>query len=153
MIFSLLEKLIDHSPQSLHDPSIISQQTEDQILTSLIKDLENLLNTRSSFLSLFSSFKELDISVLSYGIEDFTTFLEEDGEKLILAIKKAIFLYEPRLYNIKVGFKGKSPFIFIIEGEIHMPTTPYKIQFDINYFPRSFCYKIKDLRCSKGSSF
>ncbi len=69
--------------------------------------LELLLNTRSSTLSCQPEHKQLDQSIVNYGVPDFMDIQygsEKSQQKLCDEIRRVIQNYEPRLQNINISF-------------------------------------------------
>ena len=78
---------------------------DNQFLTGLRRDLEDLLNTLVRARTCPNYLDELNNSMVNYGITDlmtanFTTKAER--EKTFLNIRDAILLFEPRLVNLSI---------------------------------------------------
>lgn len=102
---SLLDRLVDHEPGTTREPVQYRLTNFGQVKASVIRDLENLLNTKN-FASLLSpAYRELDNSLLVYGLPDFTS---NDPKSMSMrhllrqAVEKAITRFEPRLRNVTV---------------------------------------------------
>jgi type VI secretion system protein ImpF len=70
---------------------------------SLVRDLERLLNSRSSLT--FEQFLVTEGSVIDYGLPEFGWMSPRSlGDRSLLgrAIKRAIELYEPRMQSVQV---------------------------------------------------
>jgi len=71
----------------------------------VVRDLENLLNTRRQILPVPASYKEVNNSVFMYGIGDFTSENPRSPSvrrQLRQDIEKTISRFEPRLKNVTV---------------------------------------------------
>ena len=76
-----------------------------QIKAVVVRDLENLLNTRRRILSVPASYKEINNSVFMYGLGDFTSENPKNSsvrQRLRQDVEKAIARFEPRLKNVTV---------------------------------------------------
>ena len=69
---SIIDRLIDLEPLNLSEPAKSQGQVVFEMKISLRRDLENLLNTRWSCISWPPDYEELDLSLINYGIPDFT---------------------------------------------------------------------------------
>jgi type VI secretion system protein ImpF len=102
---SILDRLIDREPGVSHEPVQRRFLNFEQGKASVIRDLENLLNTKSQILPVPPAYKEVNNSLFVYGLEDFTS---ENPKSLAVRqhlrqdIEKAISLFEPRLTNVTV---------------------------------------------------
>lgn len=97
---SVLDRLIDQ--QNSHRFSV------QQLRNSVRRDLENLLNTRRSWLPINNKYPELAQSVLGYGLPDFTVMemsSDEGCSWLCREIEKTIAIFEPRLTQVKVALR------------------------------------------------
>ncbi|WDP92876.1 MAG: type VI secretion system baseplate subunit TssE [Desulfobacter sp.] len=97
---SLLDRLLDNDPKSGREPAQFRVISEKQILDAVVRDIENLLNTRCSPIRIPVAFTHLRKSVIRYGIRDFSTENPETSlarQKLCKEIEAAISIFEPRL--------------------------------------------------------
>ena len=102
---TILDRLVDMEPRLSQES--VQQRLYDirQVKTMVIRDLENLLNTRRRILRVPASYKEVNNSVFMYGLGDFTS--QNPGSssvrrKLRQDVEKAISMFEPRLKNVTV---------------------------------------------------
>lgn len=102
---SLLDRLIDEDPKSPGEPVQYRLVDERKIKGCVVRDLENLLNSRRDITSLPEQFRELNNSVATYGLKDFTAE-NTDSQKVRQMIRKdverTIARFEPRLRDVKV---------------------------------------------------
>ena len=101
----ILDRLVDLEPGVSHEPVHSGFRSIGQIKASLVRDLENLLNTKRQILVPPSGFREVNNSVFVYGLRDFTS--QNPGspfvkQKLRLDVEKTISRFEPRLRNVTV---------------------------------------------------
>ncbi len=102
---SILDRLIDHEPQLSRESAQYRLLNFSQIKSAVIRDLENLLNTKSQIMPIPSAHKELNDSVFAYGLSDFTSHNPKSPavtQVLRQDIEKAISKFEPRLKNLTV---------------------------------------------------
>ena len=124
----------------------------DIFLSEMKRDLENLLNTRRSPFSVSSEFKELSVSVLEYGVDDFSGHLgvsEGNIQKLAFDIEKTIRLYENRLNTVKVtpvksAQDNKKLFLFKIEAQINLGGKVFSVFSHLNLHMRNQTYSFHD---------
>src|SRR5215475_415942 len=102
---SVLDRLIDTDPKNSQEAQVTRSQSVRQLKDSLRRDLEWLLNTRKIAFPPDASMKELNRSVYTFGLPDFTGYkMSSPAEhaKLLRVIQNCVKLFEPRLANIKV---------------------------------------------------
>ncbi len=102
---SILDRLLDDEPGNSRES--VRQRTVDfrQIMASVSRDLENLLNTRRNIIIPGSACPEVNNSLFVYGLPDFTSknpATTSSQAKLRLEIAKTITRFEPRLKNVTV---------------------------------------------------
>ncbi|MDD2390575.1 MAG: type VI secretion system baseplate subunit TssE, partial [Desulfobacterales bacterium] len=88
---SLMDRLVDQHPASHREARPLRTLSRKRLKESLSRDLEWLLNTRTSLPA--AVFDEMDLTVIDYGIPDFGscfTANEEDHKRLAGRVKKAI---------------------------------------------------------------
>jgi len=113
-MISLLDRLINEKPIEQH--------------ASIKRDLENLLNTRVSLLSWHNEWKELNRSLISYGIPDFTPDFCKRLSDLILHC-------DPRFKTVTVTLlnhikTSERVLCLHVEGLLYADPTPEPIIFD-----------------------
>ena len=108
---SLLDRLIDDDPGNSRESVQYRLLDVRQVKAFVVRDLENLLNSRRSITVLPAQFRELENSVATYGLKDFTA-KNTDSQKLRQDIRKdverSIARFEPRLKNVKVDLETGS---------------------------------------------
>ena len=137
---TILERLVDMEPRVSHEP--VQRRLIDirQVKAVVIRDLENLLNTRRQILSVPASYKEVNNSVFMYGLGDFTSENPKNSsvrQRLRQDVEKAIARFEPRLKNVTVrledeGEKGRN-LRFRISGMLVVEPETEPVSFD-TYF-------------------
>ncbi|MBX2807119.1 MAG: type VI secretion system baseplate subunit TssE [Cellvibrionaceae bacterium] len=105
---SLLDRLIDHDP-SIQDTPVKSYRVVlTEIKDSIRRDLENLLNTRLYRKPLPEELTELDISIVNYGLPDFSMLQvnSDDGKhEFKEKVQSIIEKYEPRFKSVTVDLE------------------------------------------------
>ena len=101
---SILDRLLDHDPRAASEP-VRDRLSVRQIKAAVIRDLENLLNTRRQILVPSPEYHEVHSSLYMYGLQDFT--MKNPGspmvkQKLRQVIERTIARFEPRLKNVNV---------------------------------------------------
>jgi type VI secretion system protein ImpF len=108
----LLDRLIDADPTTSREPAQQRLLNARQIKALVVRDLENLLNSRRNITALPPEFRELENSLATYGLKDFTA-LSADNRQVRQSIRKdvekAIARFEPRLKNVKVMLETGDP--------------------------------------------
>jgi len=108
---SILDRLIDSNPELSKEPSQDRYFNARQIKAHVVRDLENLLNTRRHIFDPPDGFKEVENSIFTYGLNDFTS--QNPGNISIrkaikVDIEKSIERFEPRLKNVNVIVENDS---------------------------------------------
>jgi type VI secretion system protein ImpF len=102
---SILDRLIDHEPGLSKEPVQSRYSSVSQIRASVIRDLENLFNTKRQITPVPSVFKEVNRSLFVYGLNDFTSQNPKSPsvrQQLRQDIEKTVNCFEPRLKNVTV---------------------------------------------------
>ncbi len=103
---SILDRLLDDDPGNSRESVQHSAGEFRQIMTSVRRDLENLLNTRRFIFPLPSAYSELGNSLLVYGLPDFSNRNPAQlgiMDLLRLEMAKTIARFEPRLKNVNIS--------------------------------------------------
>ncbi|MGH1485300.1 MAG: type VI secretion system baseplate subunit TssE [Cellvibrionaceae bacterium] len=102
---SLLDRLIDEDPDSyITAPKTYGVLLSD-IKASIRRDLECLLNTRLYRQEVPEKFEELDVSIVNYGLPDFSVIQlgsDEGKEKFRNKVQHIIEKFEPRFRRVVV---------------------------------------------------
>lgn len=102
---SILDRLIDLEPEVSQEPVQFRLQDLRQVKASVVRDLENLLNTKRPVEDPPDAFRNLRDSLLVYGLKDFTAHNPKAlavRHQLRLEIERTISRFEPRLRNVAV---------------------------------------------------
>ena len=137
---SILDRLIDHEPGLSREPVQYCLVSIGQIKASVVRDLENLLNTRRQILILPVEYSQVNDSLFVYGLQDFTS--KNPGspfvkQRLRQDIEKTISRFEPRLKNVSVHLEttaqNKRNLRFRIKGMLVVEPVAEPVTFD-TYF-------------------
>ena len=135
---SILDRLIDLTPDAGADPPANRSQSVRQLKASLRRDLEWLLNSRRNPDEVPETYEELFRSLYNYGLPDVTSMglnSPRDKQRLLRLIEQTIEIFEPRLVGTRVRAldnTGSGPRIlrFQIEALLKMDPAPEQILFD-----------------------
>ena len=146
LVPSVLDRLLDEetAPRGRH-------QALRDLKLAVRRDLENLLNTRHSFLSWAPALKELNQSLLNYGLADVTgTGLgaAKDREDFCRVLQGVLRRYEPRFKTVKVKLLGNAAPLdrtlrFRIDALLRVDPAPEPIVFDSMLEPSSATFVVK----------
>jgi type VI secretion system protein ImpF len=104
---SVLDRLIDFEPEVTHEPVQSRLTSFAQIRNSVIRDIENLLNTRKSICPIPEENGHLSESLFTYGLRDFISHNPRSPSvrlQIRQEIERTISLFEPRLRNLVIRF-------------------------------------------------
>ena len=137
---SILDRLIDREPEVSRE-TVHSQLADIRaVKQSVIRDMENLLNTRRKIFPVPEEFREVNNSLFVYGLPDFSSLNPRSPQvKQMLRrdVEKTVARFERRLKNIKVQLemsdKMEQRIRFRITGILHMEPLIEPVTFD-TYF-------------------
>jgi type VI secretion system protein ImpF len=107
---SLIDRLIDRNPRSQWEAPPFRTLSREELKESVRRDLEWLLNTRTSLPG--SLLDDKDLTVIDYGIPDFGFYspANPDHQKLLAQrIRRSISVFEPRLQKVQVTVEPEMP--------------------------------------------
>jgi type VI secretion system protein ImpF len=135
---SLIDRLLDENPEVRQEAPGKYFQDVRGLERSVMRDLENLLNTRREALfDLPEEFNELKKSLLVYGLPDVTAYNlldPNDRNRLRRAIEAAISAFESRLQRVRVSMttpgQTDGALHFRIEAQLRVEPSPEPVTFD-----------------------
>jgi type VI secretion system protein ImpF len=139
---SVLDRLIDETPGQAREAGRYRRMDLQAIMAVVVRDLENLLNSRRSIARVPAAFKAVNQSVLMYGLRDFTA--ENPGDPAILHlirkdVEHAISSFEPRLRNVTVkliaGDENERKLSFRVSGLLVVDPIREPVAFDTYFDP------------------
>ena len=148
---SLLDRLIDDDPGVQRETPRSRTQVLRELKRSVRRDLEDLLNTRRCCLVLPPDLKELERSLVNYGIPDFTgahVASADSRDELRRTIEEVIRLHEPRFQKVTVHLLDSGEPLdrtlrFRIDALLRMHPAPEPIVFDSALEPGSGTFEVK----------
>jgi type VI secretion system protein ImpF len=125
-----LQKMRPYGPPS---------QTLHELIRSVSRDLEWLLNTRRELLDEAAPpYKEIKKSMLMYGLPDMTGYslLSNHHRRLMrLAVEEALKQFEPRLKSVRITLEQQGKYDqavrFRIEALLRVDPTPEPVSFNV----------------------
>jgi type VI secretion system protein ImpF len=102
---SLLDRLLDDEPGNQREATKQRHQVLREMKLSVRRDLENLLNTRWRCVSWPPDLDQLEMSLVNYGIPDFTgiRFAGANAQEELRVILEAVIKrFEPRFAQVRV---------------------------------------------------
>jgi type VI secretion system protein ImpF len=135
---SILDRLIDTEPELTKEPPRSRTQTIRELKQAVRRDLQNLLNTRVRCVPPPEDLKELEVSLVNYGIPDMTGVgfaSNKERELFRRRIQNVIAQYEKRLKKLNVQLVDapdplERSIHFHIEAMLQAEPTPEPIQLD-----------------------
>ena len=150
---SILDRLIDLEPDKRVESEKDRYQVTRELRESVRRDLEMLLNTRYRILSAEPVQKELDKSLINYGLPDLATvnLVDDDTRhEFCRTIESTIRKFEPRFKSIQVSTLENisdtdRTVRFRIDAVMHADPAPEVIIFDSVLEPVSRAVDILDV--------
>jgi type VI secretion system protein ImpF len=146
---SILDRLIDLEPAVSREPVQYRLLSVGQAKASVVRDLENILNTRRSILVPPSTYQEACRSVFVYGLSDFTSENPRSPsirQQLRMDVEKTISIFEPRLKNVTVRLEtptaNERSLKFRITGLLRVEPVSEPVTFDTYFDPNRNEYVI-----------
>jgi type VI secretion system protein ImpF len=134
---SVLDRLIDDRPRESREGIDALPRKLSQVKEAVKRDLEWLLNSRQAVADLPDDLRQVERSLLTYGLPDLTaTCLSNvaDQELLRRTVEEAIRRFEPRLSRVRVAVEAGRDFDrslrFRIDAMLNVEPEPEPISFD-----------------------
>jgi len=135
---SILDRLMDDEPHIQIEQDKNRNQYLRELRNSVKRDLESLLNTRYRMQSPPEDLKEIELSILNYGLPDLATVNIADIEKkraFTKNLEKTLRTFEPRFKSVKVIHIDNKDTTdrtlrFRIDATLHADPAPEVIIFD-----------------------
>ncbi len=151
LVPSVLDRLLDDEPEVTREPPRGRHQALRDLKQSVRRDLENLLNTRHSFLVWPAALAELNQSLLNYGLADVAgTGLgaAKEREDFCRSLQNLLRRCEPRFKSVMVKLlTNASPLDrtlrFRIDALLRVDPAPEPIVFDSMLEPASATFVVK----------
>ena len=148
----LLDRLIDLEPGTRNEAPVTRAESLRQFRNAVKRDLEWLLNTTRPHLNFPAAYKELNKSLLTYGLPDISSMSVDnsgDQQRLLRSLEGAIELFEPRLARARVTGrerwrKGQQTITFHVEAILMIDPAPERISFDTVLEISKGAYSVKE---------
>lgn len=146
---NLFEQLFDDKPKQSGHEIVVRRLNIDELKSSVAKDLEFLLNTRSVVSDKLSAYQHVEASILNFGILDFVGLSSanpNDCDYICRQIAKTIERQDTRLKNVRVsldiGAVEVNQLCFSIEALLKVYPSQELVSFDAYFEPSSQRYQI-----------
>lgn len=151
LVPSVLDRLLDFEPAVSREPPRNRSQVLRDLKQSVRRDLENLLNTRRRCMPWPNGLKELQKSLVNYGIPDFTGAnmgSDQDRHDFCRTLQTLIRQYEPRFKTVNVVLLTNAEPLdrtvrFRIDALLHADPAPEPVIFDSTLEPSSWTFAVK----------
>ena len=151
LVSSVINRLLDGASQGGQAVLRSGGQDLRQLKLDVGRDLEDLLNTRRRCKPWPPAFRELNRSLVDYGIPDFTGLnmsVPAEREATRLEIERVIRRFEPRLKNVVVTLqtnvdKADRRLRLRITGVLRTEPVPERVVFDSDLEPSTAAIEIK----------
>jgi len=135
---SILDRLFDDEPEIKNDVDIGQHQKLKQLRSSVRRDLESLMNARYRVMEPGEEYKELDKSLLNYGLPDLATVNITDLDKrkeFTFKMENILKEFEPRFKDVNVSYLENSDntdrtLRFRIDATLYADPSPEVVVFD-----------------------
>ena len=135
---SILDRLFDDEPENKHEIDPGQHQKLKQLRMSVRRDLENLLNARYRVMEPDEEYKELDKSLLNYGLPDLATINITDLDKrkeFTSKMEKILKEFEPRFKEVNISYLDNKDntdrtLRFRIDATLYADPSPEVVVFD-----------------------
>lgn len=151
LVPSILDRLLDDDPQNRRDVPKTRNQVLREMKQSVRRDLEQLLNTRWRCRSWPPDLEQLEVSLVNYGIPDFTganMSQAAEREQLRAVIERVVRKFEPRFKSVTVRMMENADEFdrtlrFRIDAMLYAEPAPEPVVFDSQLEPASADFKVK----------
>lgn len=99
---SLIDRLVDEDINAQRDAPLTPRQARNRIVASLMRDLNDLLNTRSSLKAALSRPEDSPVTLLDFGLAEFSGLHSIRTEEFRELLLECLHNFEPRLSDVHV---------------------------------------------------
>jgi type VI secretion system protein ImpF len=151
---SVLDRLLDDDPGVSREPPRGRDQVLREMKESVRRDLENLLNTRRRIFAWPAGLKELNRSVVGYGIPDVTGSAlgaDQAREEFCRLLQTVLRQYEPRFKSVEVRPVANAEPLdrtlrFRIDALLRVDPAPEPVAFDSRLEPGAGGFSVRGAR-------
>ena len=148
---SVLDRLLDDEPGNQRETPKTRNQVLRELKNSVRRDLEQLLNTRWRCTAWPPELDQLDVSLVNYGIPDFTgsnMSQAAEREQLRSTMEQIIRKFEPRFKSVRIKMLENTDAFdrtlrFRIDAMLHAEPAPEPVVFDSQLEPSSATFEVK----------
>lgn len=149
---SILDRLIDNEPNLAENPQVDQHQQLKELRNSVLRDLINLLNTRIRIIQPDDEYRELNLSLLNYGLPDLATVNISDKIKrkaFTERLESLLMNFESRFKSISVNYLENADILdrtlrFRIDATLYADPSPEIVIFDSVLDPVSHSVNIEE---------
>src|SRR5436190_23418180 len=151
LVSSVLDRLLDDDPGTSIEAAKNRSQLLRDLKASVRRDIENLLNARRRNVSLPAGLVELERSLLSYGVADFSgsgPATAKQRDAFCRALEVVIRTNEPRLLEVRVEVAanpeaGDRTLRFRIDALLRADPAPEPVIFDSTLEPATHTFEVQ----------
>ena len=149
---SILDRLTDDEPAARTEAPITREKSLRMMRVAVQRDLEALLNTIRIAEKVPETYTELRDSLWLYGLPDINSISlqnQQDEERLLRGLERAIQQFEPRLSRVRVTsydriLKSRQIVEFHVEAMLMIEPAPERIAFDTILEIGKGSYRVKE---------
>lgn len=149
---SILDRLTDDEPAVRTEAPITREKSVRMMRAAVQRDLEALLNTIRIAETVPETYTELRDSLWLYGLPDINSISlqnQQDEERLLRGLERAIQQFEPRLSRVRVTsydriLKSRQIVEFHVEAMLMIEPAPERIAFDTILEIGKGSYRVKE---------
>jgi len=149
---SILDRLTDDEPAVRTEAPITREKSLRMMRVAVQRDLEALLNTIRIAEKVPETYTELRDSLWLYGLPDINSISlqnQQDEERLLRSLERAIQQFEPRLSRVRVTsydriLKSRQVVEFHVEAMLMIEPAPERIAFDTILEIGKGSYRVKE---------
>ena len=149
---SILDRLTDDEPGVRTEAPITREKSVRMMRAAVQRDLEALLNTIRIAEAVPETYTELRDSLRLYGLPDINSISlqnQQDEERLLRGLERAIQQFEPRLSRVRVTsydriLKSLQIVEFHVEAMLMIEPAPERIAFDTILEIGKGSYRVKE---------
>ena len=149
---SILDRLTDEEPGVRTEAPITREKSVRMMRAAVQRDLEALLNTIRIAETAPDTYTELRDSLWLYGLPDINSISlqnQQDEERLLRGLERAIQQFEPRLSRVRVTsydriLKSRQIVEFHVEAMLMIEPAPERIAFDTILEIGKGSYRVKE---------
>lgn len=149
---SILDRLTDDEPGVRTEAPITREKSVRMMRAAVQRDLEALLNTIRIAEAVPDAYTELRDSLWLYGLPDINSISlqnQQDEERLLRGLERAIQQFEPRLSRVRVTsydriLKSRQIVEFHVEAMLMIEPAPERIAFDTILEIGKGSYRVKE---------